>query len=600
MAQQQIWNPTKCNRSSNNVGPRQIRILRVSHSLHCRVSSLRVSPDYFSALGSVPFGSFPTTFLHRGQSRLLFCTGVSPLRVSPDYISALGSVPTTFLHWGQSPSGLSRLLFYTGDFNFCTRVSPLRVSPDYFSAQSQSHTGQSRLLFCTGVSPLQVNPDFKFCTGVNPLRVNPDFNFCIGVNPLRVNLDFKFCTGINTLRVNPDFKCLFQLCSRLYPSIVRISLYLLFIRLISLFWVKIVLSGEQCTRSRTLPRSRTPSSCAPAQAPACLPARLTSVHTERASFQAFYRVTRLSNTSPTLSSYLEARTAISFWDTQRAVFDFQGTELAPTIEEYTTVIQRPMPTRDIVVPNQFATIQSRLAILLGLRDEEVHRELENGWKHSVRIAWLMNFIHIRALRATREFCQHDAWHGFLLLIFGAIMFPHASNLIDGALSQVILQVAGGHSYVEVVLADTIRSLNYVREDLCIFCRFGSPNTSGRSAHLTLFSYITDERSLIARLLHAESSDNSATYRIFPERRISFHTGSCGSTQQLHFRIGFYEFGKLDACGARASFRSFTSRSIPLTRSELSQLPQHTWLSSIRRDEHLFISLAQHQFRGHHR
>ncbi|PKI33085.1 hypothetical protein CRG98_046522, partial [Punica granatum] len=45
------------------------------------------------------------------------------------------------------------------------------------------------------------------------------------------------------------------------------------------------------------------------------------------------------------------RTAISFWDTQRAVFSFHGTELAPTVEEYAVLIQRPMLTRDIVVPN---------------------------------------------------------------------------------------------------------------------------------------------------------------------------------------------------------------------------------------------------------
>ncbi|PKI67602.1 hypothetical protein CRG98_012025 [Punica granatum] len=97
------------------------------------------------------------------------------------------------------------------DFKFCTGVSPLRINPDFN--------------FCTGVNPFRVNPDFNFCTGVNP-----DFNFCTGVNPLRVNPDFKFCTGVNPLRINPDFKCLSQLCSGLYPSIVRISLYLLFIR----------------------------------------------------------------------------------------------------------------------------------------------------------------------------------------------------------------------------------------------------------------------------------------------------------------------------------------------------------------------------------
>ncbi|PKI69671.1 hypothetical protein CRG98_009942 [Punica granatum] len=164
------------------------------------------------------------------------------------------------------------------------------------------------------------------------------------------------------------------------------------------------------------------------------------------------------------------RTAISFWDTQRAVFSFQGSELAPTVEEYATLIQRPMPTRDIVVPNQFATIQSRLAILLDLRDEEIRHELQHGWEHNVKTTWLIDFIHVRSLNARGESYQRDAYHGFLLLIFETILFPYSSNLIDGALAQVILQV--------------IWLLAHIRP----FC----------SSHP--FSYITDERSLIARLL----------------------------------------------------------------------------------------------------
>ncbi|PKI54905.1 hypothetical protein CRG98_024687 [Punica granatum] len=61
---------------------------------------------------------------------------------------------------------------------------------------------------------------------------------------------------------------------------------------------------------------------------------------------------------------------------------------------------------------------------------------------------------------------------------------------------------------------------------------------------------------------------------------------------------FYEFGKLDACGVRVSFRSSTSRSIPPTKSELSQLSQRTWCSSISRDSHLFVGIAWHKFRWH--
>ncbi|PKI58428.1 hypothetical protein CRG98_021186 [Punica granatum] len=199
------------------------------------------------------------------------------------------------------------------------------------------------------------------------------------------------------------------------------------------------------------------------------------------------------------------RTALSFWDTQRAVFDFQGTELAPTVEEYAALIQQPMPTRDIV--------------------------------------------------------------GFLLLIFGTILFQYSSNLIDEALAQVILQVVGGHGYVEAVLAKTIQYLDYVRE----------------GAHSSF---------------QAESSDNLVAYRVFLQRQIALHTSSCRQTQQLYFQTGFYESRKFDVYGARVSFSSFTSRNIPLMRSELSQLLQHMWLNSIHRDSHLFVGFAWHRFRGH--
>ncbi|OWM75316.1 hypothetical protein CDL15_Pgr012276 [Punica granatum] len=51
------------------------------------------------------------------------------------------------------------------------------------------------------------------------------------------------------------------------------------------------------------------------------------------------------------------RTAIEFWNPQHAVFNFQGTELTPTIEEYTTLIQRPTPTNQgIFIPNPFVVI----------------------------------------------------------------------------------------------------------------------------------------------------------------------------------------------------------------------------------------------------
>ncbi|PKI35983.1 hypothetical protein CRG98_043626, partial [Punica granatum] len=100
----------------------------------------------------------------------------------------------------------------------------------------------------------------------------------------------------------------------------------------------------------------------------------------------------------------------------------------------------------------------------------------------------------------------DACHGFLLLVFGTLLYPYSPNLIDGAIAQVILQAVGGHSYVKALLAETVRSLDYVREVRRGRMR-GSPHLLQiwLLAHIRPFcsshpfSYIADERSLIERL-----------------------------------------------------------------------------------------------------
>ncbi|PKI70490.1 hypothetical protein CRG98_009124 [Punica granatum] len=117
-----------------------------------------------------------------------------------------------------------------------------------------------------------------------------------------------------------------------------------------------------------------------------------------------------------------------------------GTELAPTIEEYTALIQRPTPTtQGIFVPNPFAVIRSQLSNLLGIPTQEVHQELDQGWDHGVRIAWLSDWTLLRALTPSTASYQRDTCHRFLLLIFGTLLFPYAPNLIDGAIAQVVLQ-----------------------------------------------------------------------------------------------------------------------------------------------------------------
>ncbi|PKI69353.1 hypothetical protein CRG98_010259 [Punica granatum] len=114
---------------------------------------------------------------------------------------------------------------------------------------------------------------------------------------------------------------------------------------------------------------------------------------------------------------------------------------------------------------------------------------------------------LRALTPSTGSYQRDACHGFLLLIFDTLLFPYAPNLIDRAIAQVVLQAVGGHSYVKALLAETVRSLDYVRE-VWRGRRRRSPHLLQvwLLAHIRPFcsshpfSYIADERSLIERLV----------------------------------------------------------------------------------------------------
>ncbi|PKI73180.1 hypothetical protein CRG98_006426 [Punica granatum] len=161
---------------------------------------------------------------------------------------------------------------------------------------------------------------------------------------------------------------------------------------------------------------------------------------------------------------------------------FIGDVVMLTETPYTALIQRPTPTtHGIFVPNPFAVIRSQLSTLLGIPVQEVHQELHQGWDDGVRIVWLSDLTLLPALTPSTGSYQHNACHGFLLLIFGTLLFPYAPNLIDGAIAQVVLQAVGGHRSPHLL---QVWLLAHIRP----FC----------SSHP--FSYIVDERSLIERLV----------------------------------------------------------------------------------------------------
>ncbi|PKI64654.1 hypothetical protein CRG98_014943 [Punica granatum] len=128
-------------------------------------------------------------------------------------------------------------------------------------------------------------------------------------------------------------------------------------------------------------------------------------------------------------NFLEA--AITFWNPDHVVFNIQGNELTPTIEQYRILIGHTMSANDIVRPN-FCTTRPTL----------VSRLLE-------------------ACKVQGNFLRKDLCHAFLLLIFGTILFPRSRALIDAAFASVVLQVVGGHGYEVALMAETVQSLDRV-------------------------------------------------------------------------------------------------------------------------------------------
>ncbi|PKI39022.1 hypothetical protein CRG98_040588 [Punica granatum] len=185
-------------------------------------------------------------------------------------------------------------------------------------------------------------------------------------------------------------------------------------------------------------------------------------------------------------NFIEA--AIAFSNLDHAIFNIQGTELAPTIEEYRTLIARTATAHGIVEPNFHTTRSTLVSRLLGVRTTHLHAELAYSGGTKIAIEKLLIFIKSRAQRVQGDFLRKDICHAFLLIIFGPLLFPRSRGLVDATLASVVLQVVGGREYEVALVAETIRSLDHVSR-LCdliskwikIFCEIPPKSFKWRAA-----------------------------------------------------------------------------------------------------------------------
>ncbi|OWM71253.1 hypothetical protein CDL15_Pgr011380 [Punica granatum] len=87
--------------------------------------------------------------------------------------------------------------------------------------------------------------------------------------------------------------------------------------------------------------------------------------------------------------------AVTFWDPAHAVFNIQGTELAPTIEEYRTLIGRTTITHGIMEPNFQTTRLVLVSRLLGVQRSSLQAELTYSGGTEIITAKLLRFFDSR-------------------------------------------------------------------------------------------------------------------------------------------------------------------------------------------------------------
>ncbi|PKI39340.1 hypothetical protein CRG98_040275 [Punica granatum] len=88
--------------------------------------------------------------------------------------------------------------------------------------------------------------------------------------------------------------------------------------------------------------------------------------------------------------------AVTFWDPVHAVFNIQGTELTPTIEEYRTLVERIAATRGNVKPNFHTTRLVLVSRLVEMHRSQLQAELAYSGGTEIVTAKLLCFIEIRA------------------------------------------------------------------------------------------------------------------------------------------------------------------------------------------------------------
>ena len=144
--------------------------------------------------------------------------------------------------------------------------------------------------------------------------------------------------------------------------------------------------------------------------------------------------------------------------------------LSPTIEEYTRLLQAPPTSKGIYIPDLNQGPPRIISEFLGVKRGPVITALQDCNEHCIRLSALMDWF-----RAPEDFnkkrvnfCtpfehwEHNRVNAFIVAAFATILFPHGELFIHYRVVELVAQYLAGKSYIPALLAEQIRSLNYIK------------------------------------------------------------------------------------------------------------------------------------------
>ena len=147
-----------------------------------------------------------------------------------------------------------------------------------------------------------------------------------------------------------------------------------------------------------------------------------------------------------------------FWDPSYRCFTFNREDLISIVEEYVSLLRISPPNLDKVFwkKSKKVPFRKKLAQMMNV-DTSVFVPItrQKGKNECVQCDFLESFIIEN---------NNDDWiiDIFALVVYGTLIFPQSPGYVDATVVDLIEQINNQVNPVPVIIAETIRSLNYCR------------------------------------------------------------------------------------------------------------------------------------------